>query len=529
MNDPEGLRKSRTTRCAAARQTRAQPASGAGRLERTSPGPSRARMAVTLTAVLLTAACTNVPQKGPKTGSNLPPHLDASAGQLLRYCQRIRETGDLATAAGLCERAHRMDPSSPAPLMEVASILTEMGELDLAVSAYRTLLHHSPDDADAHYALGRTYVAQGRYDRALAEFRWVLQGQPGDAALYNAVGVVNDLMGAHAEAQEAFKRGLNRAPRDARLRNNLGLSLVRSGRYDEGVAVLASLAQEPQADQSTKDNLQLALGLSAEARIETMARAGEAEARTEAAADTDAVEVATIPSTPAAPSDHAVSQNEGETSTAAAVKQPASATRSPHDVDPDTPTPLAGAFTAEPSEEYEALDAGESGYDFYTATHERTAASREHAGASADGLSASAVSRQTATVGAADIPSDGAADGSASADQAVAGLSAERTAKAGSHAIQFASYTKAEDAKRGWKSIRAAAPDLLADIEPNVASADLGAEMGGTFYRLRTSPTSRAEAKQLCANLTARGVDCLVVSADSGGADAPIKTDPTTL
>lgn len=464
--------------------------------------------AVTLSAVLITAGCTNVPYKGPKTGTGLPPNLDASAGQLLRYCQRIRETGDLAAAAGVCERAHRQDPSSPAPLMEIASILTEMGELDLAVTAYKTLLRHTPAYADAQYALGRTYVAQNHYDLALAEFRAVLQARPDDAALYNAVGVVSDLMGAREAAQAAFKKGLNRAPGDARLRNNLGLSLVRSGRYEEGVAVLASLAEEPVADQSTKENLQLALGLAAEARIEMMARAADAEAATEAAA-TDR----------SAPAQFATAPTADQERVAVMAAPPAPIETETRKSAPPSPTPLADAFTAMATTEHRALEAGEGGYDFYTETPHSPAAAPPSAGRKADRASVAAARvRQTATAGAADTPVD-------EADR----TTGARARTSSGHAIQFASYTQADDAHRGWDTLRERAPDLLAEIEPRVVDADLGPAAGGVFYRLRTPPTSQAEAKQLCTALAARGIDCLVVRAEPASADAATGAGAATL
>ena len=43
-----------------------------------------------------------------------------------------------------------------------------------------------------------------------------------------------------------------------------------------------------------------------------------------------------------------------------------------------------------------------------------------------------------------------------------------------------------------------------------VRRADLGEERG-TVYRLRTAPTAKTNAAALCAELKARGIDCLVV------------------
>ena len=71
---------------------------------------------------------------------------------------------------------------------------------------------------------------------------------------------------------------------------------------------------------------------------------------------------------------------------------------------------------------------------------------------------------------------------------------------------------------RGWTELLAAASDLLDSFEPVVHRADLG-EDGGTFYRLRTAPTTKGDANTLCTELQTRGIDCLVIE------EAPAATD----
>ncbi len=178
---------------------------------------------------LFLAACSSLPSIGPNTATGLPTHVDGGAGQILRFCEKMHDAGDLTTAAATCERAHRLDPGAPGPLLELASILGEMNEPDLSIAAYRAILKTSPANADAHYGLGRTYLNQGQNDLALAEFQAALNSSPKDPRLYSAVGVASGLLGAHAQAQEVFRDGLFVAPQDTALRNNLGLSLVQSG------------------------------------------------------------------------------------------------------------------------------------------------------------------------------------------------------------------------------------------------------------------------------------------------------------
>ena len=252
------------------------------------------RLCATLGAALLASSCTSQPSQGPSTVTGLPSHVDGGPGQVLRFCETLHDKGDLATAAAMCERAHRLDPSRPEPLLELASILGEMGESELSLQAYRTVLRTSPDNAPAHYGLGRNYLDRGHYDQARIEFEAAVKADPKNPRLHSALGVTNGLLGNHLEAQHAFRAGLRHAPDDRALRNNLALSLVQSGRYDEGLSLLSKLAGEPGADLASRENLQMAEGLAAAARAEARraelrAKAkAEAKARAEAAAKAEA-------------------------------------------------------------------------------------------------------------------------------------------------------------------------------------------------------------------------------------------------
>jgi Flp pilus assembly protein TadD len=158
--------------------------------------------------------------------AQLPPNLDGGVGQLLRYCSKFQNSGDLVTAAGLCERAHRMDPTNPAPLMQLADILVAMKQPQQAITAYHTIIATAPDNTDAHYALGKLYIGLGQYDLAAAAFQAALRSKTDDPRIYNALGVAHGLVGANASALQAFEAGLAVGPKHISLRNNFGLSLV---------------------------------------------------------------------------------------------------------------------------------------------------------------------------------------------------------------------------------------------------------------------------------------------------------------
>ena len=82
------------------------------------------------------------------------------------------------------------------------------------------------------------------------------------------------------------------------------------------------------------------------------------------------------------------------------------------------------------------------------------------------------------------------------------------------YAVQLGSYRSPEQAAKGWMQLQANANDLLGSMDPVFTKADLGAEKG-IYYRLRTQPNARASAKELCGELSKRGIDCLVVKSDA--------------
>jgi hypothetical protein len=75
--------------------------------------------------------------------------------------------------------------------------------------------------------------------------------------------------------------------------------------------------------------------------------------------------------------------------------------------------------------------------------------------------------------------------------------------------VHLASYSKTEDAQKGWRKLQRENPDQLGLLEPRVVEAQV--EGRGTFVRLIGGGFSTEEkAAQLCASLKERGVYCRV-------------------
>lgn len=78
--------------------------------------------------------------------------------------------------------------------------------------------------------------------------------------------------------------------------------------------------------------------------------------------------------------------------------------------------------------------------------------------------------------------------------------------------VQLAAVRSPEQAREEWERLRKKHPDLLEKLRLTVTRADLGADKGGVFFRLRAGPVAdRAAARELCAKLKERKMGCLVV------------------
>jgi cell division septation protein DedD len=76
-------------------------------------------------------------------------------------------------------------------------------------------------------------------------------------------------------------------------------------------------------------------------------------------------------------------------------------------------------------------------------------------------------------------------------------------------AIQLVAVGRRDQAERAWDRLRDENPDLLGRLQPIIAQPEQGS---GALFRLRAGPLASVEdARTLCAALSGRGVDCIVV------------------
>ena len=221
------------------------------------------RTASAISLLALAVGCTTATDNQPTNAAATPADVakQERVARLLRFCERLRNAGDMAVAVGMCGRAYEIDPENIEPLLELADTLALMERNQEAAQAYRRALTIEPGNIRATFSLGKVYMTLQQYDLAMRQFESVLAQNHQDQRIYNVIGVVKDLQGEHKAAQAYYRSGLELAPGDRSLRSNLGLSLSLSGDHEAAVAMLDGFANDPAAGATSRQNLALAYGL----------------------------------------------------------------------------------------------------------------------------------------------------------------------------------------------------------------------------------------------------------------------------
>jgi len=525
-------------------------------MKRTHARKRPQKVAVALGAVLVTAGCASATTQNTSVPVEQSSRNDGGVEQLLLYCDKLQNSGELTTAASICERAHIIAPDDPQPLLKLGEIFTKMEALPQAVAAYQMILEKTPHHAEARYLLGKTYVAMGRNDLALQELQFALTQNPNDVRAYNALGIANSMLGNQDAARQAFESGLKITPTDIPLRNNLGLALVLGGSHAEGLAILQAAAADPTANATTIRNLRLA---------EKIAQSAEGGQDLAMAAPEN------TPAAPAGPAQIASAATETEFS---AMTKPAAQTEpllaSPpsdtppqsHAVPPSIPTEpvmLAGALQPLPNDSElsagdmpvyldsdpnsQAIEAAEMETDQTesapTTDEFEDSASTEDgtkpSGGAMDTVATVTMPKPTLTAKTelppgnepaptATLQAVVTASASMAPQPTIAPVTSQMANLNGelgdeeSYSVQLAAFRSEDRAQDGWLQIRAKALDLLENIDPVIRRSDLGLDKG-VYFRLRTKPSSKAAANQLCTALQSRGISCLTIKESPAAAE----------
>jgi tetratricopeptide (TPR) repeat protein len=145
-----------------------------------------------------------------------------------RGLARLRQ-GDLAGARLDVERARELGPAQPGPLVALADLDTQAGELDAALQRYRAALALDAEDAVAWLKLGNTLTRTHALTEAKEAYQHALSLSPAMSAAHNGLGAALIYLGDAAGAEQALARAAELDRADPNPLLNLAMLRERSG------------------------------------------------------------------------------------------------------------------------------------------------------------------------------------------------------------------------------------------------------------------------------------------------------------
>ena len=154
-----------------------------------------------------------------------PTHAPAK----LALSRLLAAEGNYDQAVSLAFSIVQADPSSVPALEQMASILSDVGDVERMEPIVARLRTVAPDSEAAHYYSAAMLFMKNRIDLALTEARRVLAVNATHAKAHNLVGACLASTGQRDQARTAFLASLSADPRDPATYTNLATLELEAG------------------------------------------------------------------------------------------------------------------------------------------------------------------------------------------------------------------------------------------------------------------------------------------------------------
>lgn len=168
--------------------------------------------------------------------------------------------GDMNGAMAAAADANQIDPASPYPLEQLASVLADVGDSARLQPVAEALMTRFPNREDSRYYTATSLFLRERMAEAREEISRLLERHPTHARGHNLRGILCATANDLTCAQSAFEASLRLNPRDASVYTNLGNIHLELGHpeqaialFSEAVAIDPAAAAAKQALRATSD------------------------------------------------------------------------------------------------------------------------------------------------------------------------------------------------------------------------------------------------------------------------------------
>lgn len=146
----------------------------------------------------------------------------------LKMAREMADQGDWGRAFAVLDQLHRQFPEDAQVLTLRGIVYRERGLFADAEADLKAALAATPDDADAHAALGILYDVQMRPD-AEAEHKAAVKLAPSNPVYLNNLGFSLFLRQHFKEAIKEYEKAARLAPLSRRVRTNMGFAYAAIG------------------------------------------------------------------------------------------------------------------------------------------------------------------------------------------------------------------------------------------------------------------------------------------------------------
>ncbi len=169
--------------------------------------------------------------------------------KVLYLSARVKlDLGQLETAERQMRAYLRTSPNDASAHYGLGRILQLGQQLDQAKAEFRRSIELRPQQTESHYQLGEIALAEARYDDALSAFAKTLNGDPSHGGALTGTGIAFFRLKQYDKATDALKRAVAIAPAYQPAHYYLGLSLGRQGQKADSDRELARAAELAAAD-----------------------------------------------------------------------------------------------------------------------------------------------------------------------------------------------------------------------------------------------------------------------------------------
>ncbi len=160
----------------------------------------------------------------------------------------LADRGWLDQATREFSRAIELDPSSPFPRINRASVYMEQGAYLEAMEDLLTSIRLAPEEASAHYHLGVLLAHHGT-ELATQELKLTLEMEPDQVDSLLHLGMIYADQGEFREAEGAFQRALDLDPLDPFVHREMGILLMEKGNIHRSIAHLKTACDQQPEDK----------------------------------------------------------------------------------------------------------------------------------------------------------------------------------------------------------------------------------------------------------------------------------------